>query len=267
VDVRLGDHVQMEMTIFFSDIRSFTTMSEKMSPKQNFEFINSYLERVSPLIRNHNGFIDRYLGDGVLALFPRQADDALQSAIATQKQLAVYNAQRQKDGQPPLQVGIGLHSGSLMLGIVGEKERMQGDIFSDAVNLASRLEGLSKLYGVSIVASEQTLSRVPDRKKYHTRFLGKVQVKGKKEPVSVFEIYDGDLGQILELKLSTKADFEEGVQRYFAKEFAEAAVCFKKVLRLNDTDKTAKLYLERSAQFMVHGVPENWEGIEALENK
>jgi signal transduction histidine kinase/ligand-binding sensor domain-containing protein/class 3 adenylate cyclase/CheY-like chemotaxis protein len=267
VDVKLGDHVQMEMTIFFSDIRSFTSLSEKMSPKQNFEFINSYLEKVSPIIRNHQGFIDRYLGDGVLALFPRQPDDALQSSIATQKQLAAYNSQRLKDGQPPIQVGIGLNNGSLMLGIVGEKERMQGDIFSDAVNLASRLEGLSKLYGVSIVVSEQTLSRVSDREKYHTRFLGKVQVKGKKEPVSVFEIYDGEPEPIIDLKLKTKTDFEEGVQRYFAKEFAEAAVFFKKVLKMNDADKTAKLYLERSAQFMVHGVPENWEGVEALESK
>ncbi|MFQ5753598.1 MAG: adenylate/guanylate cyclase domain-containing protein, partial [bacterium] len=161
----------------------------------------------------------------------------------------------------------GLHTGSVMLGIVGEKERTQGDIFSDAVNLTNRIEGLSKLYGVSIVISEQTLSCLPDANDYHQRFLGKVQVKGKKESVSVFEIYDGATEQAIELKLKTKADFEDGLHRYFAKDFTNASVCFKKVLDVNPDDKTAKLYLERSAQFMVQGVAEAWEGIETMASK
>jgi two-component system sensor histidine kinase ChiS len=267
VEVKLGDHVQMEMTIFFSDIRSFTTLSEKMTPAENFDFINGYLMRVSPIIRNHQGFINRYTGDGVMALFPRTADDALTSAIDTLKLLSDYNVQRQKVGRMPVHVGIGLHTGNLMLGIIGEKERMQSDTFSDAVNLASRIEGLSKLYGVSIVVSEQTLTRLKDSGNYHTRFLGQVQVKGKKESVSVFEIYDGEPAPMIDLKLATKADFEQGLHHYFAKDFAEASVCFKNVLKVNAADKTAKLYLERSAQFMVQGVPENWEGVEALESK
>jgi len=155
----------------------------------------------------------------------------------------------------PVHVDIGLHTGNLVLGIVGEKERMQGDIFSDAVNLASRIEGLSKLYGVSIVVSEQTLSRLLEASQYHQRFLGKVQVKGKNESVSVFEIYDGDEAKTVELKLKTGADFEEGLRYYFSKEFTAASVCFDKVLKANTADKTAKLYLVRSAQFMVQGVP------------
>jgi len=144
---------------------------------------------------------------------------------------------------------------------------MQGDIFSDAVNLANRIEGLSKLYGVSVVVSEQTLSRLSKASQYHQRFLGKVQVKGKKESVSVFEIYNGDPEPMIELKLKTKADFEQGLHHYFAKDFAEASVCFKNVLKANVADKTAKLYLERSAQFMVQGVPEEWAGVEAMESK
>jgi len=267
IDVKLGDNVEKEMTIFVSDIRQFTTLSEKMTPEENFTFINDYLAIASPMIRQHGGFVDRYSGDAMMALFPRQAEDALKSAIATLRLLAEYNNKRKKKKAPPIQVGIGLHTGDLMLGIVGEKERAQGDIFSDAVNLANRIEGLSKLYGVSIVISEQTLSRLSDAEQHHRRFLGKVQVKGKKDSVSVFEIYDGDPEQTIEFKLKTKVDFEQGLVYYFDRKFTEASVCFKNVLEKNGADKTAKLYLERSAQFMVQGVPDDWEGVEAMDHK
>jgi two-component system sensor histidine kinase ChiS len=266
-DVKLGDNVQMEMTVFVSDIRSFTTLSEQMTPAENFAFINDYLANVGPLIRQHRGFINHYTGDGVMALFPRKADDALANAVATQRLLMSFNAERRQRGKPPIRVGIGLHTGKLMLGIVGETERMQGDIFADAVNLASRIEGLSKLYGVSIVISEQTLSRLDHAEAYNARFLGKVQVKGKKECVSVFEIYDGDPEPNIALKLKTKADFEEGLHCYFAKDFAQAVVRFKNVLIANPNDKTAELYLRRSARFVVDGVSSDWEGVETMESK
>jgi hypothetical protein len=175
--------------------------------------------------------------------------------------------ERVKLNVPAINIGVGLHTGNLMLGIVGEQERMQGDIFSDAVNLTNRIEGLCKFYGASIVVSEITLNKLVNRGDYHTRFLGKVQVKGKDVPISLYEAYDGDPEAIIELKLKTKADFEEGLHLYFEKEFAEAAVFFKKVLKINPQDKTAKLYLERSAQFMVQGVPEDWQGVEAMESK
>jgi hypothetical protein len=154
-----------------------------------------------------------------------------------------------------------------MLGIVGEQERMQGDIFSDAVNLTNRIEGLCKFYGASIVVSEITLNKLANRGAYHTRFLGKVQVKGKDVPISLFEVYNGDAEPIIELKLRTKADFEEGLKHYFAKEFAQAVVCFKNVLNVHSADKTAEIYLRRSARFVVEGVPEDWEGVEAMESK
>ncbi|MCI0694461.1 ATP-binding protein [candidate division KSB1 bacterium] len=266
-DIKLGDNVQMEMTVFVSDIRSFTALSEQMTPAENFAFINDYLANVGPLIRQHHGFINHYTGDGVMALFPRKAEDALVNAVVTQRLLAGFNAERRQRGKPPIRVGIGLHTGNLMLGIVGETERMQGDIFADAVNLASRIEGLSKLYGVSIVISEQTLSRLDHAETYNTRFLGKVQVKGKKECVSVFEIYDGDPAPIIELKLKTKTDFEEGLHCYFAKDFAQAVVRFKNVLTANPNDKTAELYLRRSARFVVEGVTADWEGVETMESK
>lgn len=267
VDIKLGDNAQAEMTIFVSDIRSFTTISEKMSPEENFEFINTYMGLVSPIIREHHGFIDRYTGDAVLALFPRRVEDAIDNAIATLKRLDEYGREREKAGKPAVKIGIGLNTGSLMLGIVGERERMQGDIFSDAVNLATRLETLSKRYGVSIVVSETTLNKLQDRERYNTRFLGKIQVKGKNQPVSAFEIFDGDQKKSKDLKLQTKVDFEQGLLHYSARDFAEASVSFNKVLKVHPEDKTAKLYLERCAQFMVQGVPAGWEGVEIMEGK
>jgi len=267
VEVKLGDHTQMEVTIFVSDIRGFTTISEKMTPAENFAFINEYFSIASPTVREHHGFVDRYTGDAIMALFPRQAEDALNNSITTLQRVRTFNIEREKIGKPAINIGVGLHTGNLMLGIVGEQERMQGDIFSDAVNLTNRIEGLCKFYGASIVVSGITLNKLANRGDYHTRFLGKVQVKGKDVPISLFEVYNGDLEAIIELKLKTKADFEEGLYRYFAKDFTNASVFFKKVLDVHANDKTARLYLERSAQFMVKGVAEEWEGVEAVESK
>ena len=267
LDVRLGDQVQKDMTVMFSDIRGFTSLSEKMTPEENFQFINSYLSQMEPVIRTHHGFVDKYNGDAIMALFPTTANDAVDGAIAMLKQLTNYNLQRTREGAQPIRIGLGLNTGTLMLGTVGGPGRMDSTVISDAVNLAARLEGLTKRFGASLLMSEYTLRELHNDAQYHIRFLGKVQVKGKNQAVAVYEIYDGDADELLDIKMKTTANFEEGLCYYFAGEFAEAAVMFKNVLKENPTDKTAKLYLERAAQFMVHGVPEGWQGIEAMESK
>jgi two-component system sensor histidine kinase ChiS len=142
----------------------------------------------------------------------------------------------------------------------------QSDIFSDAVNLAYRLEGLNKLYGAAIIISAETLSRLHDASQYHTRFLGKVQVKSKSEIVPIYEIFSGDPELVIALKLETKADFEQGLRHYFAREFSAAAACFKNVLQRHLEDKTAQLYLQRATRYAVQGVGEEWEGVEAMES-
>ncbi|KAA0230069.1 response regulator [candidate division KSB1 bacterium] len=264
IEVKLGDGVQMEMALFVSDMRAFATISEKMTPQENFAFINSYFEKVSPIIREHHGFIDRYSGDNIIAVFPQQTEEAIKAAIATQRTLTAENTKRMVQGAWPIHIGIGIHTGSLMLGIVGESERAQSDIFSDAVNLAYRLEGLNKLYGAAIIVSEQSLMCLPAEHEYHQRSLGKVQVKGKKQSVPIFEIYDGDPEPIIALKRATQEDFEQGLQRYFAKDFAAAVKCFERVLAVNAADTTAKLFFTRAAQFMAQGVPEGWDGVEVM---
>ncbi len=256
IDVQLGDQVQKEMTVLFADIRSFTSLSEKMSPKENFNFLNAYLSRVSPVIRNHNGFIDKYIGDAVMALFPQTADDAVQAAIEMQKQVSLYNFSRQENGEEPIAIGIGLHTGSLMLGTVGESQRMESTVIADAVNLASRLEGLTKVYGVNILISEQTLFLLDDRYKENSRYLGQVKVKGKSQAVKVFEIYDADSQLLITLKRQTRPEFEQAVTLYIEGNFAQAQQVFQQVLQKNAQDWVAKLYVERCQKSRRFGLSE-----------
>ncbi|MBD0346980.1 MAG: adenylate/guanylate cyclase domain-containing response regulator [Coleofasciculus sp. Co-bin14] len=267
VDAKLGDSVQATMTIMFADIRSFTSMSESMSPQENFDFINSYLRQVGPVIRQHNGFIDKYIGDAIMALFPETADDALAAAIEMQKQVTIYNEYCQKSGYPPIVIGIGIHSGSIMLGIIGEEERMESTVIADAVNLSSRLEQLTKLYGAGIIVSGQTLSQLDDPQQYTCRFLDRVQVRGKQTPVAVFEIYDGDAQPLRELKTQTKNDFEQGIWLYYQEKFIPARQYFERVLQVNDGDLAARLYLERCQLSQQTGLALKWEEVEVFGKK
>jgi two-component system sensor histidine kinase ChiS len=245
-------------------MRSFTTLSETMTPQENFAFINAYLQRVSPIIRKHHGLIDKYIGDAIMALFPRCADDAVQAAIEMNQAVARYNVERTAEGYQAIQIGIGLHTGSVMLGTVGEAERMQGTVISDAVNVAARLEGLTKAYGASLLISEQTLQALATPSRYHYRFVDRVQVKGKHIAISVLEIFDSNPPHTMQRQLQTRETFEAGLQLYHAQHFAEASVKFNQVLEENADDKAARLYLQRSAYFMVHGVPPDWQGIGAV---
>ncbi|NER50773.1 MAG: response regulator [Symploca sp. SIO1A3] len=250
VDVHLGDQVQREMSIMFADIRNFATLSEKMSPKENFDFINDYLSRVGPVIRAHQGFIDKYIGDAVMALFPHTADDALQAAIAMQKKVSFYNWERQQQGARTITIGIGLHTGSLMLGTIGESERMESTVIADAVNLASRLENLTKTYGSSILISGDTLMSLAEVSNYYYRFLGRMQIKGKNRLVSVFEVLDAEPTKLQELKWQTKTNFEEAIVLYHQNKINLALKIFQEVLESNHQDKAAQFYIQRCQQLL-----------------
>lgn len=245
MDVRLGDQIQSNMTVMFADIRSFTAMSEGMTPRENFDFLNSYLYEVCPIIREHNGFIDKYIGDAVMALFPQTPARAVRAAIAMQKQVSLYNAKRQTQHLPPIAIGIGIHTGSLILGTIGEEQRMESTVISDAVNLAARLEKITKLYGAGIVVSTETLSQMPHPLPFRSRFLDRVQPRGKSEMVEVWEIYDGDAPDLAESKHNTRQQFEQGVDFYHNGEQAEALAIFETLVKLNPDDSAANLYLRR----------------------
>lgn len=244
--LKLGDHIKKDMTIFFSDIRSFTTLSEGLTPEENFKFINSYLARVVPVVNAHGGFVDKYIGDAIMALFPSDngADEAVLASIEMQKRIVEYNGHRANCGYRPLSMGIGLHTGTLMLGVVGVEDRMQSTVISDAVNLASRLESITKVFNVSLAISEETFKSLADPGAYMYRFIGKVRVKGKIDPVSVFEIFDGVDEALFDRKMKANRFFEQGMLAYYQKDFPGAMFYFRKVLEVLPEDGASTFYLD-----------------------
>ncbi len=250
-DVRLGEQVQKVMTVLFSDIRSFTTLSETMTPKENFDFINGYLGRMSPVIARNNGFIDKFIGDAIMALFADNPADAVRTAVEMLGEVAVYNDHRRGQGYLPIAIGVGIHTGSLMLGTVGDADRMDGTVIADAVNLSSRLEGLTKRFGATIIISDKTLELIPGSPSFQYRMLGKVKVKGKKQMTTIFEVLDGNPPELITARLRTKDQFETAVTHFFAREFSQATETFKLVCQMDETDKAAKLYAARAEQYLL----------------
>ena len=242
-EIALGDSSAEDMAVLFVDVRAFSRLAESSTAEQTFAFINEYLARVGPAVRAHGGFIDKYLGDGFMALFPDGAESAVLCALDIQARVATYNLDREASGRQPIRVGIGLHTGRLMLGTIGEELRMDGTVISDAVNLASRLEGVSKDYGLGLAVSERILADLPDPTAFRMRFIGKVRVKGKVEPVSVFEIYDGDPPDLRSRKDLVRASFERGLEAYYEKRYGDARALFVQVLAVLPDDGASLRYM------------------------
>ncbi|MGE5660398.1 MAG: adenylate/guanylate cyclase domain-containing protein, partial [Actinomycetota bacterium] len=194
---------------------------------------------------DHDGFIDKYIGDAIMALFGGGADNAVRAGIAMLQRLAEYNTTRGRPGRPKMQIGIGINTGLLMLGTVGGQNRMNGTVISDAVNLASRIEGLTKEYGVSMLISHHTLARLQDGTQYAVRFVAKVKVKGKSQNVSIFEVFDADPPEIKQGKLITKSAFEEALFLYYMGKYDQASPLLEQCLQVNPKDRVAYIYLER----------------------
>lgn len=267
VDIQLGDQVQKEMTVMFSDIRGFTEISEGMTPKETFDFVNHYLGYMEPVIRKNNGFIDKFIGDSIMALFHESVDDAIDAAIEMRRTLQQFNADRMDLGHEPVNSGVGIHTGNLMLGVVGGEGRIDGTVISDAVNLASRLEGLTKIYRTSIIISEDTLIKLNNPGKYNFRFLDVARVKGKKEAVYIFEVLDGEPEDIRELKMQTKNTFGKGIEAYKNRNFTEALELFSEVAKINPADAASTFYINRCKNITGKQLPDDWSGIEIFDAK
>jgi hemerythrin len=254
LDVELGNHVEKKLTIMFADIRNFTALSENLTPMENFNFINSYLSRMEPVINRHNGIIDKFIGDAIMALFPTCGDDALQCSVALLQEVRRYNEDRKKAGYKPIAIGIGLNTGLSMLGTIGGFTRMEGTVISDAVNLSSRLESLTKDYQVQFLISENTYHSLVDPEQYHIRFIDRVMVKGKRQPQSVYEIFDEDDDRVMKLKKENKALFEDALAHYHYKKIDTAKTLLQQCLKLNPFDKPAKCYLKKCNDYLQTGI-------------
>ncbi|MDX1908955.1 MAG: response regulator [Bacteroidia bacterium] len=247
-EVGLGDQAEREITVLFSDIRDYTTLSESMTPEQNFRFINAFHGRMGPVIHSNQGFINQYLGDGIMALFPRTAEDALKSAIQMQTHLRHYNQLRQTRDRIGIRIGIGLHTGPLIMGIIGDERRLDAATISDTVNTTSRIESLTKFFGVDILLSENSYLLLPDPHAYHIRYIGPIQVKGRQKAVKIYECFDSAPPHTADQKLKTRSLFEQAVHLYFGQDFKGAQAMLTDVLRIHPEDLTAQAFLRLAAQ-------------------
>jgi two-component system, sensor histidine kinase ChiS len=266
-DVFLGDQAHQEVSVLFSDIRDYTTLSEEMTPTENFNFINSFNQRIGPNVQKNKGFINQYLGDAIMALFTDSPEDGLKASVSIQQVIVEYNKERVAKGRKPIRVGIGLHTGPLIMGIIGDDKRLDAAIISDTVNTASRIESLSKYFQSRILLSEACMERLPDRKMFNFRYLGRVRVKGKNNTLRIYECFDGDEPEMIRNKKKINDLFHEGMNAYTDKKFAEASLVFREVSRQIPEDHVARLFLQKSELYMLEGVPDNWEGVEIMVSK
>ena len=188
-DLALGDSSSRELTVLFCDIRSFSINSEIMTAKENFEFVNIIYGIAGPIIRENGGFVDKYIGDAVMALF-ENADDAVKSGIEIYRAIVLDPHTAERLGISDINIGIGIHSGMARVGIVGESERLSGTVISDTVNLSSRLESLTKQYQTAMLISKDTVDRMSDPDTLELRYLGSVQVAGVNEVKGLYEVLD-----------------------------------------------------------------------------
>jgi adenylate cyclase len=266
-DIQLGDQVEKIVTVLFSDIRDYTTLAERMTPEENFRFVCSFNERIGPIIREHHGFINQYLGDAIMAIFPRNASDALAAAVQMQEAVDELNKNHVLKTNIPIRIGVGMHTGPLIMGITGDHDRLDATTIADTVNTASRLEGLTKHYKVNILLSESCVNHLADREGFHLRHLGQVQLKGKQEATRIYECFNGAGEHEIQKKLTALPLFKQGMDDYFNKLFNEASRKFFQVLEIDPEDRTAKIFLEKTGRHIDAGIPENWTGVEEMHSK
>jgi len=241
--MKLGDNVQRDITVLFFDIRAFSINSEMMTARENFEFINQILGIAGPIIRKHNGFVDKYIGDAAMVLFDNGLD-AVRASVALYQKLVLDQNTRVKIGVDGINIGVGIHTGSVMMGIVGENERLSSTVISANVNLASRLEGLSKQTKSGVLITRDTLNQLSGSEaEFAYRFIGMVQAAGVNEVVGIFDILDALPDRDRKFRLSTKAIFESGVRKYHTKDYAAAVQRFQRVLAADPEDVCAAHHL------------------------
>ncbi|MGE3908782.1 MAG: CHASE2 domain-containing protein [Chloroflexota bacterium] len=261
---------QREMTVMFSDLRGFTTFSESLDPETLVHLLNEYLTIMSDVIFKYEGTIDKYMGDAIMAFWgapqhqPDHASLACRAALEMVQELEKLNARWSQEGRPPLAMGIGINTGIMKVGNMGSSSRFDYTVLGDAVNLASRLEGLNKEYGTTLIVSKATLDESGGT--FHERFLDLVAVKGKREPVEVYEILDAERLPGLVDSPAVQA-YQEGIELYRERDWLGAAARFQEAVRLNPNDRPSAVYLQRCEDLLHDPPPVDWDGVYVMTRK
>jgi len=249
--MKLGDNVQQNISVLFFDIRYFSINSEMMTARENFMFINKILGIAGPIIRKHSGFVDKFIGDAAMALFANGID-AVRAGIELYRTLVIDKKSRVEIGVDVINIGIGIHTGNVMMGIVGENERLSSTVISENVNLASRVEGLSKQTGSGLLITRDTMNQLSGKEsEFSYRFIGMVKAAGVNEVVGLFDMLDALPPKEKKLRLATKKVFESGVRKYHMKDYITAAQRFEKVVVADPKDVCAMHHLDEARRHLV----------------
>jgi class 3 adenylate cyclase len=267
--IRLGNAIRKKVSILFSDIRDFTSISEKMSAEELMIFLNSYMDViVGKNVENGKGFIDKFIGDAVMAVFDQSSSDrAMETAVNIQKSLVEYNHILKSQGMVPVSMGVGLNMGEVIMGTVGTQSRMDSTLIGDEVNLASRLESLTKLYGIGIIVSASTIKNLEKPDNFYFREIDSVTVKGKSIPVTIYEVFDWEPEEVREMKKTYESELLMGISFYKIREFGEAKNYFEMCQARNRQDPVVNVYLQRCEKYMVNPPDEDWNGAIQLDKK
>lgn len=248
--IKLGEQSQSHVTILFLGIYDFDRLVRGMAPHEVFGFVNGLMMRIAPLIREFGGVVDKFLGRGIMAVFPNSADQAVQAAIRILSMVVMLNLERREARRDRLSLGIGIHSGSVMTGTIGDNQFMSATVISDAVNLASRVEGLNHRFGTHLLITKDTLDQIKDLDEFNIRYLGYTQVKGRIETVGTYEVFDADAAELFETKMQSREHIEHIMRCLNRGELTEAAAFTEQLLPLYPSDPVLQ-YLHRE---LVSGV-------------
>ena len=225
---------------------------------------------MEPVIDTHGGFVDKYIGDCIMALFDRRPDDAIESGIVMMKHLAELNEEIERQGKEPFEIGIGVNWGEMMLGTIGATGRMEGTVISDAVNTASRVESLTKIYGTALLVTEAVFERLESPSRFSVRILDRVRVKGREEPVVIYEVLDALSHDVRRRRLSYQREYESSIRSFWAANFDEALKGFERCAKIDPKDRAVELFLRRCRWHGRQKVDTNWTGafeVAALKNE
>lgn len=263
----LGHADEDEVAILFCDIRGFTGLSERMTPQELMNFLNSYFLRMNDPIHHNGGFIDKFIGDAIMALFDHpkgtnedKATDAIRAALDLRYALNIYNQHRDNSGYPPINVGIGIHFGPVILGTVGSDDRMDTTVLGDSVNIAYRLEALAPIYHTDIVVSAQMLTEAKADGRFESRLLDWVKVKGRTAALEIHEVLDHLPEDQRKLKLINADLIKRGINYRIEQNWPAALICFEQAQILNPQDKLVEHHLAQCQVLAQQDLTDDWDG-------
>jgi len=244
--LKLGNSVQSVITVMFFDIRFFSVHSQMMSTKETFDFVNKVFGLAGTIIQKHNGFVDKYLGDSAMVLFER-AIDSVRAGIEIYRAVILNESTRVTNGIDGIGIGIGAHTGNVMLGVIGDTEHYASTVISKHVNTASRIEGLTKQVKAGMLISADLMQEIPENElNFNYRYLGMVNPAGSREAIGIFEILDALPDDKRKRRLKSREVFESAVRNFLTENYRVAAARFKKVMEFDTTDESARLFYEEA---------------------